>query len=93
MAEGNQEENSREVSRQVSICSLGESVEQTTRKVGETRRRERRNVATHPRPTAEMNVPANANVRMTPKFLKKFSCSVQERSRQCALERASDLRS
>jgi len=29
---------------------------------------------TYPIPTAEMNVPKKANVRMTPKFLKKFSC-------------------
>jgi hypothetical protein len=28
---------------------------------------------THPSPTAEMKVPANANVRMTPKLRKKFS--------------------
>ena len=27
----------------------------------------------HPIPTAEMNVPTNANVRMTPKLRKKFS--------------------
>ena len=31
-------------------------------------------LGTHPNPTAEMKVPANAKVRMTPKFLKKFSC-------------------
>jgi len=30
----------------------------------------------HPIPTAEMKVPRNANVRMTPKFLKKFSYAV-----------------
>jgi len=29
---------------------------------------------THPIPTAEMKVPKKANVRITPKFLKKFSC-------------------
>ena len=29
---------------------------------------------TYPMPTAEMNVPKNANVRMTPKLRKKFSC-------------------
>lgn len=29
---------------------------------------------THPMPTAEMNVPRNAKVRMTPKLRKKFSC-------------------
>jgi len=28
---------------------------------------------TYPIPTAEMNVPKKANVRITPKFLKKFS--------------------
>jgi hypothetical protein len=35
---------------------------------------ERRDRRTYPIPTAEMNVPKNANVRITPKFLKKFSC-------------------
>jgi hypothetical protein len=29
---------------------------------------------THPIPTAEMNVPKNANVKITPKLRKKFSC-------------------
>lgn len=28
----------------------------------------------YPRTTAEMNVPAKAKVRITPKFRKKFSC-------------------
>lgn len=31
-------------------------------------------LCTHPMPTAEMNVPKNANVKMTPKLRKKFSC-------------------
>lgn len=30
--------------------------------------------AAYPMTTAEMNVPANAKARMTPKFLKKFAC-------------------
>ena len=30
-------------------------------------------------PTAEINVPTNANVKMTPKLRKKFSCSVSDR--------------
>lgn len=36
-----------------------------------------RSSATHPRPTAEMNVPKNAKVKMTPKLRKKFSCRTQ----------------